>query len=93
MADFGLGGHGPYPDDWSDAAREFWDSEPNTYRELYDSREFEILQNAFDVGWIQTGITFEEHEAGRQDFYDMAGIVPESFDWEAFREYLHSIGS
>lgn len=92
MADFGMGGHGPYPDDWSQAARDFWDNEPNTYRELYDdSREFEQLQNAFDQGWIATGISKEEHEQGRQEFYAISGTQESSFDWEAFREFILSI--
>lgn len=94
MADFGSEGQGPYPESWSDEARHFWDSEPMNYRELYDSREeWEDLQDAFDKGWIETGISYEEHEAARQDYYDLSGTHESSFDWDAFREYLQSIGS
>lgn len=91
MADFE---RGPYPEDWSQAAKDFWDGEPNTYRDLYDSaEEWQDLQEAFDRGWVQTGISRDEHEQGRQDFYEISGTQESSFDWDAFREYLHSIGS
>lgn len=67
-----------------------------TYRNFYDSdAEFEQAQNAFDIGWIQFGehLTYDDHEQARQEFFELAGVDESSFDWEAFREYLHSIGS
>lgn len=106
MADFGTGGHGPYPDDWSDAAREFWDSEPANFRELYSLPEWEALQEAFEGGWLATPnkpyrfsvsndyyMTKQWHDEYRQDYYEISGTVESSFDWEGYREYLHSIGS
>lgn len=89
MADFGSEGQGPYPESWSQNARNLWDSEPQTYRELYDSdEEWQDLQDAFDIGWIQVGISRDEHEAGRQTFYEISGTQESSFDWAAFREFL-----
>lgn len=89
MADFGADGHGPYPDSWSDNAIRLWESEPQTYREYYDSdEEWQDLQAAFDLGWIVVGISREEHETGRQQFYDISGTQESSFDWAAFREFL-----
>lgn len=93
MADFELGEHGPYPDDWSPAARDFWDEAPMTEREFYNDSQWDDLQDAFERGWLHTGMTHDEHEAARQEFYDLAEITEDSFDWDAFREYLHSIGS
>ncbi len=79
--------HGPYREGWDKNERDFWDAEPNTYRELYDAQEWHDLQEAFQMGWIETGMSKEDHAQWREQFYDISGVEPQSFDWEAFREY------
>lgn len=91
--------YGPYRSDWGRKEKKFFDSEPNNFRELYTANEWLEVQEAFTEGWVavewNTGerITREEHEAARQRYYDLTGTAESSFDWEYFREYLHSIGS
>lgn len=85
--------HSPYRKGWGQCERDFWDNEPNTYRELYEPEEWKDLQTAFHFGWIHTGMSKAEHEEWRQQFYNISGVAPSSFDWNAFREYLMCIGS
>lgn len=96
MAEFGDDGfwdQGPYPEDWNQPQRDFWDAEPNTYHGYYDEPEWESLQEAFHFGWIETGMSKEDHEAWREEYYELSGTTEDSFDWEAFHDYLAEIGS
>lgn len=98
MADFGSQ-YGPYPEQWGNIQKRFFDSEPNTFRELYSGKEWGQLTNNFNKGWIQTHnssgrkLSKREHEAARQRFYRLSGVQESSFDWEAYREYLQAVGS
>lgn len=94
--------HGPYRKGWGRCEREFWDSEPQTYRAMYTDAEWKELQESFHFGWIFGGknvpagahrMTRAEHEEWRERFYVMSNTSPASFDWGAFREYLQCIGS
>lgn len=97
MVDFDQ--YGPYREDWGPNEIRFFDSEPNNYKFLYSDEEWAEVQEAFTEGWVAvewndgSRITKEEHEEGRQKYYDLTGTAESSFDWEHFREYLHSIGS
>ena len=86
MSEFGFT-HEPYRDGWGENERDLWDTEPNTYRELYSADEWEQLQEAFHNGWLETDMSKEQHEQWREMFYDISGVEPQSFDWEAYREY------
>lgn len=77
-----------YPDHWSQAERNIFDTEPNTLRALYDQDEWDELQDAFYDGWLETGLSKEEHQAARERFYAVSGVVESSFDWEAWRRYI-----
>lgn len=97
MADFGTGGQGPYPRQWGEHEIRFWDSEPNTYRELYNPVEWADLQEAFGYGWLYfvdddgRRLTKDEHDEARERFYDISGTQASSFDWAGFREYLDNV--
>jgi hypothetical protein len=86
--------HGPYRKGWGALEKRFWDTEPNTYRQLYSSEdEWLRLQTAFHEGWIASDMSFHQHEAARQRYYRISGTTSASFDWEAFREYWAQRGS
>ena len=95
MAD--LGQYGSYPDDWGPHEIDFFNSEPQTFREFYTEEEWEDLQDAFAYGWIyfrdenDRKISKGEHEQARQRFYDITGTQESSFDWDGYREYLSHI--
>lgn len=96
---------GPYPDHWGEEEIRLWDSEPQTYRGLYDNdREYADLQAAFDTGWVVRTIddngyasrrsySADERNDAREQFYNISGTVPSSFDWDAYRDYLTEVGS
>lgn len=86
MAD--LGDANDYPSYWEPHERAFFDEEPNNYKELYTDAEWEDLQDAFYTGWLERDLSHEERQAARDEWYDLSGVLPESFDWEAYREYL-----
>lgn len=82
-----------YPKDWTPRQRQFFDEEPNNYRGLYSADEWPELQDGFQKGWLDTGISKEEHELGRRKWFETSGVTEDSFDWEAYRGYLRDIGS
>lgn len=88
-----FGNNQSYPDDWDDDAREFWDSEPGTFREYYENDlDYERAQNAFDRAFIWHGHHDKEYyEQARREFYSVSGLTDETFDWEAYREYIMGI--
>lgn len=87
MPDFDWGDHGPYPESWSDDVVRFWETEPNTYEAFYTETEWSSLQEAFTMGFVNDGVDPDDREAYREAFFQLAGITPDSFDWDAFREY------
>jgi len=87
-----------YRDGWGEAERNLWDLEPGAYRELYpDEIEWDRLQEVFEIGWFYDRDGYnpspDERNAAREEFWDITGTVPESFDWEAYRDYLAEKGS
>lgn len=91
MADFEFE-HGPYPDDWGEHERHFWDGVPNTFSELHSEVEWGRMQDSFQAGWLEANIDPDQRAAAREDFYEEAGLDPSSFDWQEFRDYLEAIG-
>lgn len=91
MAD--LGDANTYPDDWQPHEIDFFNAEPNNYRELYSAREWDELQDSFYTGWLENGISPTEHDEARERWYDLSGVLKESFDWQAYREYIDAYGS
>lgn len=88
-----LDNHGPYPDDWSQDVRDFWDAEPNTVRDFYSESEWDSLQENFYNGFVagQDEVTPDERHEAREAFFNEAGITHDSFDWDEFRDY-HGYG-
>lgn len=80
--------HGPYPEGWGEHEIELWDSEPNTYSAFYSRDEFRELQTSFEQGWLTGGIDPDERENAREAFYNLTGVMPSTFDWQAYRDYL-----
>lgn len=93
-----------YPDSWGSREIQLWESEPQTFRGFYTDAEYADLQNTFEHGWLRTqnhtnpalqsNQDKPERDAWRQRFYDLTGgMLPASFDWSAYREYLAEVGS
>lgn len=84
-----------FPSTWGAPQFRLWETEPNTYRSLYDEypSQWRDVIGAFDKGWIRKGMDPEARESYRLEFYSLTGMTPGSFDWRAYRAYIAEVGS
>jgi len=80
-------------EDWDSQFQEVFDNTPGA--DYLSSEESSYAEALFDAGFTHTsaeydemGMSEDEVQAIRDEFFDFMGIDAESFDWEGWREAM-----
>lgn len=85
-------------EDWSDAEYDHFHDVAfeDVFNKLdlsgLDDDQIAAAEELFEAGWTDFGISKEEAEAMREEFYDLTAYGPEDIDWEAYREAYDEAG-
>lgn len=80
-------------DDWDDQFREMFNDIPGA--DYLSSEESNYAEALFDAGFTHTsdelealGLSMDDVQAIRDEFFEFMGIDAADFDWEAWREAM-----
>lgn len=80
-------------DDWDDSFREVFDNTPGA--DYLNDEEFSYAETLFDAGFTHTsdeyeamGLSEDQVQAIRDEYFDLMGIDADQFDWEGWREAM-----
>lgn len=73
-------------DDWSDEFREVWEDLPGI--PLFRDFEREQAEDLFYSAFVDKGLTKEERDSAREEFFDYTGLPEEMFPWDEWREAM-----
>jgi len=81
-------------EDWSNDQYDVFDNAPGVV-DLETDWEFDYAANLYEVGFTihsedyeAYGITAEDVEAARDEFFEFLDADPSEFDWDAWRESM-----
>lgn len=80
-------------DDWDSQFQDFFDEIPGT--DYLDDQEESIVEALFEAGFTHTaeeyeamGMSEDEVQAIRDEFFEYMGLEDYEFDWEGWREAM-----